>query len=162
SGMTVHPWGRSLVTKAGALIRDAPTKLRRYPLITARGSGIKLKRPETDFYVLNLYRWDDPDSQRDQQVLQNVLTTDSIFSSFPIVSVNTGGSQALWRLYVRDMDFSWPHFWSDLDEDRSLPARLFFPTEPTYLLLNKQNRIEGYYNDLDKLFAAIRWRMKDQ
>ncbi|MEM9528334.1 MAG: hypothetical protein AAGA31_17100, partial [Bacteroidota bacterium] len=157
-----HPWARALVRRGVILTSNAPGKLRKYPLITLNGKGIKLERPETDFYVLNLYRSDDPASQRDHQLIQEMLQQDSLLTSFPIISVNADNSQALWRLYVRDQKFSWPHFWSDPLDKNSLIEKLAYPRRPIYLLVNKYNKLEGYYHDLDKLFTAIRWRMKDQ
>lgn len=153
-----HPSASEIMTRGLALIGNEPGKLRKYPLITPSGKGIKLERPETDFYVLNLYRSDDPDSKKDHEIIQQAITKDSIFSSFPIISVNVGSSPALWRLYVRDGKFAWPHFWADPDDKKSLTDKLIYPYRPTYLLVNKQNKLEGCYHELDKLLAAVRWR----
>ncbi len=75
-----------------------------------------------------------------------------------MLSIDAGDSRALWRIYTKDGNFNWPHFHSDPTDPNSLVSKLDYGSGPYYLLVNKRNRIEGIYEDLDKLITAIRFR----
>jgi len=156
-----HPWMEEVASKAKLMGSSAPGRLRKYDLTTPAGKTIQLERPQTDYYVLNFYRSSDPISQSHHRYIRDTPELDSIFQQVPLISINTEDGQAMWRLYLRDGAFGWPHFRSTSTKPNSLAKKLaHYDGGPYYVLINKQNRIEGLYDNLLQLAAAALMRQQ--
>jgi len=155
-----HPWMKPMRQKIKLAGSKLPGPLNNYPLRSKTGETVLLNRPTTDYYVLNVYRYSDPKSQRQHEKIRKLYQQDSLFQFAPVVSVDTEESTALWRLYVNDGDFGWPHFLDAFTKGKSLVARLKYDRSPYYLLVNKKNQTEGIYDDLESLVRAIRYRQR--
>lgn len=155
-----HPWLNPVRQKIKLATSSLPGPLNRFPLRNLTGETIRLRRPTTEYYVLNMYRHSDPLSQQQHEKIQQIYQQDSLFQFAPLVSIDTDESTSLWHLYVKEGDFSWPHFQDDFSKGKPLVSHLKYEGNPYFLLINDKDRIEGVYDNLERLLAAILYRQQ--
>lgn len=150
-----HPWFASLLARQKAMQSNLRRKLKKYELSDQRGKVVELTIPKKQFFVLNFYDARLSDARRDHLYLKEILLTDSVFSRVPVISIARGDYVDGWLNYVKEGDFPWPHY---LDYKPDLYDQMALFPASTYVLLNRKNQIEGLYDNLRQLTAALQWR----
>ncbi|MFT5998400.1 MAG: hypothetical protein ACI81P_000853 [Neolewinella sp.] len=153
-----HPRFEAPRKKIKLLASRLPGKLDKYELSSVTGQSVTLETPNKSFYILNLYDSSSAACRKEHELIANSLATDSLFIGVPIFSISQEKSEKAWRDYVSKGGFSWPHYYEDQAAKRRLFEELQLYPDGTYVLINKRNLIEGVYNDVSKLAAALMWR----
>ncbi|MEM6770399.1 MAG: hypothetical protein AAF597_07450 [Bacteroidota bacterium] len=132
----------------------------RLGFISPAGKPLRLKLPEKpNFYVLNLYTSDNARAVKDHQAIRDTPFLDSLFTQVaPMISISNDPSPALWRLYVRDNNFKWPHYVEASQEVTTLSGNIPFQERPVYLLMNHRHRVVGVYFKLTSVVNTVRWK----
>jgi len=155
-----HPRFKEPGRKFRLMSSRLPGKLSKYDLNDKDGQPVEVERPKNQFYVINFYDSGTSASRRDHKIIAQSMATDSLFTGIPIISVSKENPAKTWQRYVREGNFSWPHYHENQASKRKLTKKMqLYPTN-TYILLNKQNLIEGVYDDVVKLASALVWRKK--
>jgi len=151
-----HPWFTPILARQKLLQSNLPGKLEKYELSDQLGNPIEVTTPKSQYYVLNFYDARKTESRRDHHYLREVISTDSIFASVPLISISRGDYVDGWQNYVRENDFSWPHYLESPSPSKQgiYNKMALFPAS-TYVLLNEKNQIEGVFEDPKRLTTAV-------
>lgn len=150
------------VWEKGKLMKSLlPGKLHKYDLKDSEDQPVVLRVPKDEYYVLNFYNSTQPQSRQDHQIIANSLATDSIFVGANLISISGEGDTVSWQRYVREGGFGWPHYHEDVTTKRNLTTKMALYPTGTYVLINDDNLIEGVYDSVVKIAAALRWRRRE-
>jgi len=150
------------VRKKGRLMGGIlPGNLRKYDLWNANGEPVRLNTPKNKNYVLNFYSSTQPDCTREHQLIASSLATDTLFDGVELISISGERKIAAWQHYAQEGNFKWQHYHEDVSAKRKLTEKLAFYPACTYVLINDHNLIEGIYDNVLKLAAALDWRQKE-
>lgn len=157
-----HPWFDPLLSRQQLMQSRVLKRLHKYQFEDQGGKTIIRKAPKKQFYVLDFYDARTTASRRNHEVLRNAVRADSIFSGVPIISITRGDYADGWRNYVREGDFPWPHYMETTPTTRpSLFDELAFFPASTYVLVNRQNQVEGVFDNLQLLATAVLLRKEE-
>lgn len=155
-----HPRFKAPLRKFKLMNSNLPGKLSKYELRDANGEVKETTSPETDYWVLNIYSTTNPDARREHILIRNTMETDSLFNGFPVISVSADVNAEDWSAYLQEGNFPWPHYREAPTGKAGLTVKAGLYPGSTYLLLNEKNKIEGVYDDVGKLAAAILYRKR--
>jgi len=154
-----HPWFTPQLDRLKLLRSNLPGKLEKYELSDYQGKAAELTTPKGQYYVLNFYDARKAVCRHDQQVLQKLLAIDSIFTDVPIISITQGDYATAWHNYIEQGNFTWPHYREVVSPNKpGLYEKMALYPASTYVLLNKQNKIVGVFDNLSKLTASLQFR----
>lgn len=153
-----HPRFVPLLAKRRLMVSNPQRKLKRYGFMNDAGVVGEITTPDTDYWVLNLYTSTNEASRADHALIRQVMAKDTLFDDVPIVSISADKDTEAWQAYLKEGRFTWPHYREIATTSAGLTERVGIYPGRTYLLLDEKNRIEGVYDDLAKLAAALIWR----
>ena len=154
-----HPSYQPLLAKL-RLLGSGAGKLSKYEVFLPDGKATSIKPSGTDYYVLNFYDAKTASIREEHQAIQASLQTDSLFIKVPIISITNHQDVDAWQQYVQEGEFRWPHYREAAGLPNSRTEKLAFYPGTTYVLINRRNRIEGVYKNLQQLVSAVLWRQK--
>lgn len=158
-----HPRFTPLLDRLRLLHSNLPGRLEKYDLRDYQGNKVELTAPKDQYYILNFYDARKAACRRDQQILQDVITTDSIFTDVPIIRITQGDYVTAWHNYIKQGNFSWPHYREDISSTKpGLYEKMALYPASTYVLLNKQSKIVGVFDNLRQLSAAVVYRKQEE
>jgi len=155
-----HPRFDAVWRKAKLTGSILPGKLRKYDLEDSEGRPVTLRVPKDEFYVLNFYDSTQPRSRQDHQIIAKSMAADSVFVGANLISISEEKNRDSWQGYVREGAYSWPHYHEEVASKRRLASKMAFYPAGTYVLINDDNLIEGVYDSVVKIAAALKWRQE--
>ncbi|TXF87769.1 hypothetical protein FUA23_17720 [Neolewinella aurantiaca] len=157
-----HPWFAPLIARQELLESNLPRKLDKYELNDHLGKPVEVATPKNQYYVLNFYDARKMKCRQDHELLQESFLQDSIFTGVPFISVTKGDYLDGWLNYMREGSFSWPHYLETPPSNKpGLYEKMALSPASTYVLINERNQIEGVFEDLQKLVAAVLLRKRE-
>ena len=155
----LHPRFRPLAAKI-KVMRRFNGNLSRYELVNTKGETERVITPETDYWVLNIYDATTTKAREDHLLIRRAIELDSLFDGVPVISVGSKASEEAWLSYQNTNNFPWPHYRERPTKKAGLVEKAGLYPGATYLLLNMQDRVEGVYDNIYSLEAAILYRKR--
>ncbi|NJC26999.1 hypothetical protein [Neolewinella antarctica] len=153
--VSTHPYFDNIYGRLNILYDNRGVVTRRRGYLDPLGKPVNYELPKAPAYLVNFYYSTDPNAPLQHQQIQDLIVNAGQYPGLHAFSISTEPSLAVWKNYVRENRFSWPHLLEPPNSKFPLSVDLAQLPGNIFILLDKRRRPIGVYDSVDLLVRGL-------